>query len=265
MKFTHLVLTTSLLFSLSQASQTAQELFDAKCLMCHKKTKPTDMSSVIAPAIMGVMRHMKMSYPKKVDAVNFISDYVLDPQKSKAICMPKKIKRFGLMPSQKGNVTKEEVKIIASWLFDNYPPKGFRGMGQGNMKQMNKNTKNTTKQVKQKKNSPFLITKSLPHMTKLIKMKWNDKTLSLTKEQKTKLLEVRKSTLNSIKDIKPKVTKLEKKIVMLTKMGEDNQKIFTLIDKLSKLKAKATKAHVECIINTKKILTPSQLYYLKKR
>jgi len=112
-------------------ASTPEELFDAKCSMCHVKTRPTDMSKMVAPAIMGVMRHVKMKYPKKEDAVNFMVDYVLNPSKEKAVCMPMKIEKFGLMPSQKGAVTKEELKSISSWLFDNFPPKGFRGMGMG--------------------------------------------------------------------------------------------------------------------------------------
>jgi len=53
---------------------------------------------VVAPALMGVMRQ--------------------------------KIERFGLMPSQKGVVTDEELDTILPWIFDNFPTKGFRG-GQG--------------------------------------------------------------------------------------------------------------------------------------
>jgi len=113
-----------------QANETAEGLFDAKCAMCHTKTRPTDMSKVLAPALMGVMRHIKMSYPNKDEAVKFMVDYVLDPQKKKAICMPQKIERFGLMPSQKGNVTEAELTKITSWMFDNFPPADFRGMGQ---------------------------------------------------------------------------------------------------------------------------------------
>ncbi len=113
------------------ATDTAETLFDAKCAVCHTKTRPTDMNNIVAPAIMGVMRHIKMSYPQKEDAVKFMVDYVLEPSKSKAICMPQKIERFGLMPSQKGNVSKEELTKISNWLYDNYPPAGFRGMGHG--------------------------------------------------------------------------------------------------------------------------------------
>ena len=114
-----------------QNNTKAEELFKNKCASCHSTTRPTDMNRVVAPAIMGVMRHVKMSYPNKKDAVAFIKDYVVNPTKEKAVCMPMKIKRFGLMPSQKGNVTDEELEVIANWMFDNFPPKGFKGMGHG--------------------------------------------------------------------------------------------------------------------------------------
>lgn len=108
-----------------------ETLFVNKCSSCHSVSRPTDMSKVIAPALMGVMRHLKMDYPDKAKAVAFIKDFTLNPTKEKAICMPKKIERFGLMPSQKGNVTEQELEVIADWMFDNFPPKDFKGMGHG--------------------------------------------------------------------------------------------------------------------------------------
>ncbi len=125
---TLLKLASSKAKKMTQNNTKAEELFKNKCATCHSTTRPTDMNTVVAPALMGVMRHVKMSYPNKKDAVAFIKDYALNPTKEKAICMPMKIKRFGLMPSQKGNVTDEELEIIANWMFDNFPPKGFRGM-----------------------------------------------------------------------------------------------------------------------------------------
>ncbi len=125
------ILLLTVLTSFAFANQTGETLFDAKCNMCHLKTRPDDMSKLVAPPVMGVMRHVKMTYPTKDKAVEFIADYVLNPSKDKAVCMPGKIQKFGLMPSQKGAVTKEEVEQIANWLYDNFPPKGFRGRGQG--------------------------------------------------------------------------------------------------------------------------------------
>ena len=142
MKFKNtLLLTVGTIFAMTSfvnAEDTAEILFDAKCASCHSKTRPTDMSTVVAPALMGVMRHIKMTYPSKDDAVKFMVDYILEPTKEKAICMPKKIERFGLMPSQKGNVTEAELEKITAWMFDNFPPADFRGMGHGNRKDQGK-------------------------------------------------------------------------------------------------------------------------------
>jgi cytochrome c len=118
------------------ASQQGKALFESKCMMCHLTSKPTkeQFKTLLAPAIMGVMRHVKMGYPNKKEAVNFMVDYTLNPTKEKAICMDKKIEKFGLMPSQKTNVTKEELTLISEYLYDNFPPANFRGMGRGNRK-----------------------------------------------------------------------------------------------------------------------------------
>ena len=115
------------------ASNSAEILFDNKCTVCHSKIRPSDMNKVVAPAIMGVMRHIKMEFKDdKQKAVNFMADYILNPSKEKAICKPKKLEKFGVMPSQKGIVTLQEAKDISSYLYDNFPPAGFRGMGQRN-------------------------------------------------------------------------------------------------------------------------------------
>ena len=132
-----LLLGAALLFTpMTYAQTSGEELFDTKCASCHVKMRPNDISTLIAPPAMGVMRHVKMTYDTKEKAVNFITEYALDPQESKAVCMAEKIKRFGLMPSQKGKVSKEELTIIAGWMYDN-----FGTPGQGNRKCKNGNCK----------------------------------------------------------------------------------------------------------------------------
>jgi len=106
-----------------------KELFTQKCTSCHTLGKPKDRSTVVAPALNGVMKHLKMTYNEKEKGVAFIKDYVMNPTESKALCKPQKIKHFGLMPSQKDNVTVEELESIANWMFENYPQQGFKGMG----------------------------------------------------------------------------------------------------------------------------------------
>ena len=109
-------------------------LFEQKCAFCHITTKPTPQqrSQMAAPPAPGVMFHVKEKYPNKSDAVAFIVDYAHNPSKEKALCPS--IKRFGIMPSLKGAVTKEELKAIASYMFDTFPPAGYKhpkGMGMG--------------------------------------------------------------------------------------------------------------------------------------
>ena len=149
---TLLALGVTFLFTSNVYAETSGEaLFEAKCASCHVKMRPSDISTLKAPPIMGVMRHVKMTYASKEEAVRFISEYALNPQESKAVCMADKIKRFGLMPSQKGNVTKEELTLIAGWMYDNF---GSRGQGREKCKStqcdQNKNCKSNAKACKGK-------------------------------------------------------------------------------------------------------------------
>ena len=115
------------LLSPLSAGEEAQGLFEQKCGACHMTTQPTQMTAMVAPPVMGVMRHVKMAYPQKEEAVNFMVDYVLNPSKEKAVCKSQKIAHFGLMPSQKGEVSKQELTGIVEWMYDNFPSKSFRG------------------------------------------------------------------------------------------------------------------------------------------
>ena len=143
MKINNIIMTISslLLLSTNISANDGATLFNQKCAACHITTPPSDFSKLVAPPVMGIMRHVKMSYPEKEDAVKFIVEYALNPDENKAVCMAQKIKRFGLMPSQKGNVTAEELRLIASWMYDNYPSKNFRGMGKNNQNMRSCETK----------------------------------------------------------------------------------------------------------------------------
>jgi cytochrome c len=124
-----LIAGTTLLLTGTLYAQDGAVLFEAKCATCHQTSRPSDMSTLVAPPVMGVMRHVKMKYTTKEDAVAFIANYALNPEESKAVCMPQKIKRFGLMPSQTGKVSKEELHTIAAWMYENFPSKESKKMG----------------------------------------------------------------------------------------------------------------------------------------
>jgi Spy/CpxP family protein refolding chaperone len=116
--------------------------------------------------------------------------------------------------------------------------------------------------VKKAAQSPFLITHGLPHLTKKIKMMWNDPKLALSDEQKAKLLEVRKQTMGTVKRLKNEVVKLQHEIVTMSKSGESTKALEPLVEKLADLKAEATMAHLKCLEKTKAILSKDQLFYL---
>ena len=113
-------------------AETGEALFDAKCAVCHIKVKPTPAmkKELIAPPAMGVMFQVKTAFAgDRKAATDFIVNYALNPSESVAKCKPKAIRYFGLMPSQKGAVTEAELAMIADYLYDNFPPKGFAPLG----------------------------------------------------------------------------------------------------------------------------------------
>ncbi|NPA57399.1 MAG: cytochrome c [Epsilonproteobacteria bacterium] len=116
--------------STAAPSSRGEVLFKQNCAVCHVTRRPADRSKLVAPPIAGVMFHVKERYPKREDAVAFIVDYVRNPSHAKALCPS--VKRFGLMPRLQ--LPRKELEEIANYLFDNYPPQGFRhgrGMGRG--------------------------------------------------------------------------------------------------------------------------------------
>ncbi|HIP46115.1 MAG TPA: c-type cytochrome [Campylobacterales bacterium] len=225
----------------------AEQLVKDNCVACHITTKPTQdqKGSMKAPPMMGVMFHLKEVLKEEQKVKDFIVDYVQNPTKEKAICMPKKIERFGLMPSLKGVLTKAELAEVADYLYANFPPKGFKHGKKG-----------------KEKSSPFLITGKMPHLTKMVKKNWDNPSLGLTQIQKEKLVQVRKSTMISVTKLKKEILPLEKEIAKATMAGETPKVLKVKVDKLATLKAAATMTHITCVHDTKNILDDKQLSFL---
>ena len=102
--------------TLSAAEMDGKQLFTNKCAVCHNLSQPADESKVVAPPARGVMFHMAEAFGSKEKIKAHIKDFVLEPSKEKAIC--KSVKRFGVMPSQKGVVNKKELSVIADWMVE---------------------------------------------------------------------------------------------------------------------------------------------------
>ena len=110
-----------------------------------------------------------------------------------------------------------------------------------------------------KKQSPFLITSGLPHLTKLLIQQWDNSTLNLTEEQKTQLLVVRNETISGVKRLKPQIVSLQKQVTDGIFVGKTPDDLASVVQTISKLKTEATMIHLKCLHDTNQVLSQQQL------
>jgi len=113
------------------------------------------------------------------------------------------------------------------------------------------------------KQKPFLIHGKLPHLTGTIMQLWDDEDLALTPDQKTKLKQIRLKTVNGLATLKGEVFPLENEIVKASINGTNPQDLEEDVEKLAELRAEATIIHLNCIYDTKNILTKKQLQLIE--
>jgi len=109
-----------------------QKLLEQKCSQCHNlDLPPKTFKDEKAPPMMAVAFHIKdfikaSSESDKVPkAIDFIKDYVINPSASKSFCDKKSLETYGVMPSQKGNVTQDELQAIGEYMFEHYTVKNL--------------------------------------------------------------------------------------------------------------------------------------------
>ncbi len=128
------------IFMLSLAGCTTQDkpilngeqLLKDKCSSCHNlDMPPKSYEGEKAPSIMAVTFHIrdfiKVNNPseKRPKFIEFVKDFVIHPSMDKAFCDKDSLKSYGLMPSQKGKVTQDELEAIASFMFRHYNQDDF--------------------------------------------------------------------------------------------------------------------------------------------
>lgn len=244
------------LLNIANATPTGKALANSKCVKCHLPTTPTpkEMKRLKAPPFDAILFHAKDALKEESKVKKHIVEFTLNPNVSKSVCESNKVAKFGLMPSQKGSVTKEELKKIADYLYANYPTEKF-------VKLITK--MQTDSKINALKNSPFLINiDTLPHLTKILMRNWDKEALNLSKEQKEKLLVVRKETMTGVKKIKQALKPIESEIVDLMYDGADLKTIQPKVDKVAKLKKQATMIHLKCLKDTIEILNDEQIEYI---
>lgn len=113
------LLTSSLVLLLNNtlfAMPSGEALFIDKCTSCHSIDMPKSKAGLKAPPAVGLMFHLTENLSNEASVKEHIQSFTMNPTEEKAVC--KSINKFGLMPSQKANVTEEELRIIADWLVD---------------------------------------------------------------------------------------------------------------------------------------------------
>jgi len=102
-------------------------LLETKCASCHNLDMPPTLSKdEVAPPMMAVAFHVR-SFVEPTNesqriskAIEFVVDYVENPSLEKSFCDRESLQHYGLMPSQKENVTTGELKAIASYMFKHF-------------------------------------------------------------------------------------------------------------------------------------------------
>ncbi len=84
----------------------------------------------------------------------------------------------------------------------------------------------------------------------------------MSDDQKAKLLVVRKETMSAVMKIKKEVKVLEAEIIEAMVDGEEPKNVYSKVKEVAKLKAEATKVHLNCIADTIGILSDEQLELL---
>jgi cytochrome c len=109
-----------------------KKLLEQKCSQCHNlELPPKTFADEKAPPMMAVAFHIKdfikaSNESEKIPkAIDFVKDYVVNPSASKSFCDKKSLESYGVMPSQKGKVTQEELEAIAEYMFEHYTVKNL--------------------------------------------------------------------------------------------------------------------------------------------
>ncbi len=107
-------------------------LLEVKCASCHNLDIPAKtFPDEVAPPMMAVAFHgydfINVTTPaaKTPASIAFVKDYVFNPTKEKSFCDQKSLDDYGLMLSQKGKLTEEELEAIAIYMFAHYNQENF--------------------------------------------------------------------------------------------------------------------------------------------
>ena len=125
MKLKNITLFT-LLSTSALLAQSGEALFSSYCASCHTTMVGVNESGgkvtpiYEAPYAGDVINKVKSETKTKEAFIDFIKDYINEPDKRKSLYGKKAIKDFGLMPSLKGAMTDSESTVLAEYMYSDY-------------------------------------------------------------------------------------------------------------------------------------------------
>lgn len=84
--------------------------------MLNSSTK-VKQDKISAPPMWGIVRTLEDHFATKEEQINFILDYAMNPSEEKMVFAKAAKERFGLMPSMKDELSDDELKTIAEYLY----------------------------------------------------------------------------------------------------------------------------------------------------
>ena len=110
----------------------AKKLLEQKCAICHNTDMPPQtFEDEKAPPMMAVAFHV-VNFIKTNDesqrilkAKEFVNDYVINPSAKKSFCDKESLESYGVMPSQKGNITQDELEAVTAYIFEYFTQKNL--------------------------------------------------------------------------------------------------------------------------------------------
>lgn len=126
--------------------ETGEKIFEKKCSECHVKfmdiqllmknfiLEDNKLLNLKAPTGNEISFRLKQQIGSKEDVefqieedIDFVKDYLFNPDKAKTICLEGVIKHFDTMPSMKGKISEEEIEDVTFFL---YFLEGFNGVNE---------------------------------------------------------------------------------------------------------------------------------------
>jgi hypothetical protein len=114
-----IILTSLLVVSSSLiAAASSEDLANKHCGSCHLMGKITKekLNRMSAPPYWALAKKAALKYKTREEQVNYMVDFVLNPTEDKMLFPHETKERFGLMPSQKGIVSKDVILEITNYI-----------------------------------------------------------------------------------------------------------------------------------------------------